>query len=433
MANFTAVDEEEEELQQGLLAAESAKVDGDGHRGEHAGLRNVLAVTRTTIELAVKDSANAEAEEQMDKPQKVLFADLAEDDGDGHGGEEAGSGVVSAATKTDDAAPSAVKAEAEEQMAAETRRAGPANIRTDFSDEEAGNAHTLLLSCHGRQRPSLQSSCSPTPKRKFSSTSSCQTTYITSPGLTPAGTRSQSIQADSPCQKFSDCAVSEVANCNDAEAQDRNIVWDPGKFEGRLQRATCDLRFKRDLYAYCAVHYKTLHDTLLISSLVMTTAATVIGACWPSTQQPLVHKCVLCTMTAVATLLTAIDKAKKFGPKMEIFESNAQQVDGLIARLTQAWLYDLRDTARVQRIEKALTEVENVMTSIRASCPAVSQPLLMQFHDQEEVSICRIEASRNRRNSPIAQGNSNSSSGAQQVTEERRNAEGSAMAFFLAC
>lgn len=145
-------------------------------------------------------------------------------------------------------------------------------------------------------------------------------------------------------------------------------------------RRVCELHDSlqelRDVYHYCGDVYARRYYGMTIPTILLGITVSALAAGWPECSNPVWNKVVLSVLSAVATMLVAATSLFRFQSKMDVFNSSARQIEGLISRCSFKSKFDVEGHVKRINAQQLISEVERHMTEIRSHTPQV--PLEME-------------------------------------------------------
>jgi len=145
----------------------------------------------------------------------------------------------------------------------------------------------------------------------------------------------------------------------------------------RVQELRQNLLERQTVYSYCASYYGRRYYMLTIPSIVVTTAISVLGAVWPydNGETETAGRVIISLLGALATVLTAVLALFRFQSKMDIFYNAAQQIDGMVSRLSFLTKYRMGERITRNELQSIISGIEDKLTEVRTKVPPIPNDL----------------------------------------------------------
>jgi len=163
----------------------------------------------------------------------------------------------------------------------------------------------------------------------------------------------------------------------------------------RVAELRQNLLERQTVYSYCASYYGKRYYSLTIPSIVVTTAISVLGAVWPydNGEVETAGRIIISLLGALATVITAVLALFRFQSKMDIFYNAAQQIDGMVSRLSFLTKYRMGERISRNELQGIITGIEDKLNEVRTKVPPIPNELWLAGC-REEDSMMEI---RNKR------------------------------------
>jgi len=156
----------------------------------------------------------------------------------------------------------------------------------------------------------------------------------------------------------------------------------------RVAELRQNLLERQTVYSYCASYYGKRYYALTIPSIVVTTAISVLGAVWPyDGTAETAGRVTISLLGALATVITACLSLFKFQSKMDIFYNAAQQIDGMVSRLSFLTKYRMGERITRNELQNIITGIEDKLNEVRSKVPPIPNDLYLAGCREEDGMI----------------------------------------------
>jgi hypothetical protein len=192
-----------------------------------------------------------------------------------------------------------------------------------------------------------------------------------------AETDAASVKADNAAKTAESTKVSEERAADDA----KGIAADDAlTTQFVLKDLEIECGEQALLYRMSTSHYRRLYLQYTVPCMVLTTSVTLLAAIWPEGLSPLLHKILIASLSALATLLTGFLSLFGYQEKMAYFEMAAKAADGLVAKCK----YARKGHKCQEECRHMIIELEANMVEVQSNAPTISVNLEQQFRKQKD-------------------------------------------------
>jgi len=144
-----------------------------------------------------------------------------------------------------------------------------------------------------------------------------------------------------------------------------------------------NVKSRIQLMTFCADYYGKWYYCFVIPSIILTTSVSVLAAAWPDGWHEEYNKCIIGTLSGIATMITSMLSLLKYQSKMDIYSQSAQQMDGLQSRASFILKFHLEGHVTRDFVQQFISETEKKMIEIRATAPPIPAWLEYKFETEK--------------------------------------------------
>mmetsp|Transcript_40324 Transcript_40324/g.114462 ORF Transcript_40324/g.114462 Transcript_40324/m.114462 type:complete len:263 (-) Transcript_40324:213-1001(-) len=140
----------------------------------------------------------------------------------------------------------------------------------------------------------------------------------------------------------------------------------------RVSQLRNKLLERRTVYSYCANYYGKRYYVLIVPSIMITTAISVLAVIWPYDGEAEVAGRVLISLLgAAATVTTATLALCRYQSKMDVFYNSSEQVDGMVSALSFLVKYRMGDKVSRTELQQVIAGIEDKLGEVRSNAPPI--------------------------------------------------------------
>lgn len=157
----------------------------------------------------------------------------------------------------------------------------------------------------------------------------------------------------------------------------------------RVSELRHSLLERQTVYSYCASYYGKRYYILTIPHIIVTTAISVLGAVWPydNGDAETAGRIIISVLGALATVITAVLALCRFQSKMDIFYNAAQQIDGMVSRLSFLTKYRMGERLTKGELQIIISGIEDKLNEVRTKVPPIPNELYLAGCKEEDELI----------------------------------------------